>query len=140
MHGWWRHAEILPQVGLGRRLAVNLGKVIDERKVLTLLRSESRPRRYNRLSDWRQGSLIRELIEEMAESITHGIKDAPNPAVVAVVGLGGHTTEQIVDVVKRQIDSDLRICVRRSPESCFDLRLKHRSFDDQITPIRREPT
>ena len=53
-----------------------------------------------------RGSFVRVLVQETAELITHRIKEAPNLAVIAMVGLGSHTAEQIVDVVKRQINSE----------------------------------
>ena len=85
---------------------MNLGEMIDEGQVLPLLRRESGLRRRSNRPDRRWGSVIRVLVEETTELITHRIKEASHLAVIAVVGLSGHTAEQVVDIVQGQFHSD----------------------------------
>lgn len=76
---------------------MELRVVVYERQVLPLFRGE--PRLRHRRSSRLRWGLVAESFEEGREPISHFLEHAPSRVVVAMTRLGGHPTEQIVDLV-----------------------------------------
>jgi len=133
------HLEESLKIRLGRSHAVDLREVVDECKVLPLLRCERPAVPLNHTCSPCRWRLISEPVFEFRQAVEDAVQDPTSRAVLAVVRFRGDAPRKIVDVVQRETHNQPRPEDRGTAQPRFDLRVEEGPFNDQVPFAGREP-